>query len=85
MEILELGGDDAYLLQAEKMQGKWWLELIERATGMTWIIYCDTKKHAQACFKGMTMPEALAWMQRLKVTPLQMYKAGAYNVKPERE
>ena len=74
--MLELGMDNNYLLRAEKTAGKWWLELIERATGLTWIIYCDTKKHAQACFKGMTMDECRAWCERLKVQPVKMYKAG---------
>ena len=76
MDILQLGQDDVYTLQAEKTTNKWWLELIERATGLTWIIYCDTKKHAQACFKGMTMQECRDWMDRLKVQPVKMYKSN---------
>lgn len=74
--ILHLAQCDTYTLQAEKVTNKWWLELIERATGLTWIIYCDTKAHAKACFKGMTNQEAMEWMIRLKVQPVQMYKKG---------
>ena len=75
-EILQLGQSEKYTLKAEKITNKWWLELIERATGMTWIIYCDTKKHTQACFKGMTMEECRQWMERLEVVPSQVYKKG---------
>lgn len=76
MNILELGQSDQFTLKAEKVTNKWWLELIERATGNTWIIYCDTKKHAQSCFKNMSMDECRAWMDRLKVSPVKMYKSG---------
>lgn len=76
MDILKLGQSDTYTLQAEKVTSKWWLELIERATGMTWIVYCDTKKHAQSCFKGMSMDECRAWMDRLNVGAIKMYKAN---------
>ena len=76
MDILQLGQSDVYTLKAEKVKGKWWLELIERTTGITWIIYCDTKKHAQSCFKGMSMDDCRHWMDRLKVEPIKMYKAG---------
>ena len=76
MDILQLGQSPEYTLQAEKTTNKWWLELIERATGMTWIIYCDTKKHAQSCFKDMSMDECRGWMDRLKVQPIKMYKAN---------
>lgn len=75
-DILKLGQDATYTLQAEKVTNKWWLELIERATGNTWIIYCDTKKHAQSFFKNMSMPECKEWMDRLKITPVKMYKKG---------
>lgn len=74
MNILQLGQSDTYTLQAEKVTSKWWLELIERATGLTWIIYCDTKQHALACFRGMTLDDARGWMDRLKVEPVKMYK-----------
>lgn len=76
MDILKLGQSETYTLQAEKLKGKWWLELIERATGITWIIYCDTKKHAQSCFDRMSMDDCRGWMERLKVEPVKMYKAG---------
>ena len=76
MDILTLNETPAYLLRAEKVTHKWWLELIERSTGLTWIIYCDTKEHAKACFKGMTMAEVIEWMDRFKIEPIKMYKAG---------
>lgn len=79
MEILHLNDSDTYRLQAEKVTRKWWLELIEKSTGLTWIIYCDTKKHAQACFKGMTCDEARAWMDRLRITPIKMYKTNVFK------
>lgn len=75
--MLELGMDANYLLRAEKVTSKWWLELIERATGLTWTIYCDTKTRAQTCFKGMSMTECREWCERLKIEPKKVYKAGA--------
>lgn len=76
MDILNLGQSADYTLKAEKVTSKWWVELIERATGMTWIIYCDTKKHAQSCFKDMSMDDCRACMDRLKIAPVKMYKAN---------
>lgn len=76
MYILELGETAIYKLQAEKLQGKWWLELIERSTGLSWILYCDTKKHAEKCFEKMDMEAVRGIMERMKVQPVKMYKAG---------
>ena len=76
--ILLLDEDAGLSLRAEKVLNKWNLELIERESGLTWILYCDTKKHAQTAFKGMSLCEVYLWMtQRLKIQPIKMYKAGA--------
>lgn len=74
--VLLLDRDASYTLQAEKVLNRWNLELIDRATGMTWIIYCDTKAHAQKCFNGMSLSECREWMHRMQVEPVQMYKKG---------
>lgn len=73
-DILQLGQCEKYTLQAEKVKGKWWLELIERSTGMTWILHCDTKKHAQKIFERMTMEECRTVMEKFLITPIKMYK-----------
>lgn len=73
---LKLDQNKNFTLRAEKVQGEWWLELIERATGLTYIIYCDTKQHAIEFFKGMNLAECYDWMIRAEVKPLKMYKEG---------
>jgi hypothetical protein len=75
-DIITLQESPEYLLRAEKIRGKWWLETIERSTGRTWIIYCDTKKHARACFDRMSFADIMHWLKELKVEPVKMYKAG---------
>lgn len=71
-----LDHNTAYVLQTDKIQGKWWLELVERKTGLTQIMICDTKKHALAAFKGMTLEQCAAWLDRAKFEKKKVYKAG---------
>lgn len=75
-DIIKINQNDTYTLQAEKIKGKWWLELIERATGLTWILVCKTKPIALATFKGMTLEDCRVTMDKIKVSPIKMYKAN---------
>ena len=53
MEIIT--ENETHLVTIEKIQGKWWLDLIERATGLHQILVCNTKAIAKATVKGMSM------------------------------
>lgn len=75
MDII-INQNPTYTLAANKVQNKWWLELIERATGLTWILICNTKAHAKTAFKDCSLEEARQWMDRLKIEPQKVYKAG---------
>lgn len=71
MKTLEQNG--TYTLRLEYMkpsQGGWWLELIERSTGMTRILTSLDKN----MFEGVTIEHAKRWMK--SVEPKKIYKAG---------
>ena len=75
-DILKLNQCNAYTLQAWKVCSKWHVDLIERATGMTWTTLVPTKKHALKVFEGMTNKEIADWMAEGKIKPQQKWKAG---------
>lgn len=74
--IITLNESPDYLLRTEKTDGQWWLETIERATGNTRIIYCTTKKAAQTFFEGMSFVQINAFLDKMKVPTIKMYKEG---------
>ena len=63
-------------LTLEKTAGQWWLEVIDRASGITSILYFNRKDKAQAFFKGMTLPEIVAMLPKLRPEVCKMYKEG---------
>ncbi len=79
MDFIILEQNEKYVLQAEKIQRKWWLELVEKSTGLTQIMICDTKKHALSAFKGMTLEQCSLWLDKAKFDKKKVYKS---NYKP---
>lgn len=72
-----LNANTTHKLTLEKTAGQWWLECIERATGMTRIAYFNRKDKAVAFCKGMTMPDIVrVFKDVLKIEPVKMYKEG---------
>ena len=68
---------DSHKLTLEKTSGQWWLELIDRATGMTQIVYFARKDKAKAFCKGMSIPDCIrVFSDVLKIEPIKMYKEG---------
>ncbi len=67
---------EKHTLTLEKVSGKWWLELIDRASGHTRIINMSNRTKAKAFFDRMTMPEIIRVYDKLNVKETPMYKAG---------
>lgn len=65
-----------YKLTLEKTAGQWWLELINRATGKTRIMYFGRKDKALGFFNRMEMPDIIRMYDKLNVPESPMYKAG---------
>lgn len=76
IEILQQ--NEKYVLEMEKLQNKWWLSLVQKETGLTQTLICDTKRHAQIAFKGMSLEEVQEFVDRMKLDKLPTYKPG-YN------
>jgi|DEB0MinimDraft_6_1074348.scaffolds.fasta_scaffold00040_8 hypothetical protein len=74
-----LDENKTHVLQTEKIRGKWWLELVERSTGLSQTVVCDTKKHALTCFKGMSLNEISKWLDNANFDKHKVYKT---NYKP---
>lgn len=80
--LIVIDQNETHVLQAEKMTtqgGKWWLELIEKSTGLAQIVVCNNKKCALTCFDGMTLDEVQKWLDKAKFEKLKTYKK---NYKP---
>ena len=70
-----LNESKTHKLTLEKTAGQWWLELIERATGLTRIVYFKRKDKALAFCDRMTMPGIVrVFIEVLKIEPVKMYK-----------
>lgn len=74
--ITILNQDSSYTLLTERLRGKWWLELIDRATGMTQALVCDTKAKAFEFFDGLDLSKVKSYMDRFGVESVPMYKKG---------
>lgn len=72
MEIITQ--NPTHLVTIEKLQGKWWLELIERTTGLNQILICNTKAIARACFKDMDMADIISMMDKIAPEKFKTYK-----------
>lgn len=78
-EILKI--DNNHKLTIEKLAGQWWLEFIERKTGLVQILYCDTKEIAKKAYKKgedlMTFEEIKDFCDnKLKLKKEKVYKEG---------
>lgn len=71
-----LNQTDTHTLALEKTAGKWWLELITRATGHTRIIHFGQKAKAEGFCARMEMPDIIRIYDKLNVKETPMYKAG---------
>lgn len=78
MEIITQ--NETHLVTIEKLQNKWWLELIERASGMNQILICNTKAIAKACFKDMAMSEIIEMMGKIAPEKHKTYKENAFKL-----
>lgn len=68
---------DSHVVTAEKTQGKYWVELVELATGLTQILIVDTKKKALGILNGMSMSQIIRFYDvDMKIKKEKVYKAG---------
>ena len=69
-----LDQNKTHVLEMEKIQGKWWVTLIERKTGLAQTLICDTRLIAYNTFKDMELAQVVKAMTRWKVKAEAMYK-----------
>lgn len=77
-----LANESPYLLELERLKSpklKWWLSLHDTRTGELQTLTCDTKQIAIEAFKGMTLAEVAAWMDRARVERYKVYKPTRSN------
>ena len=75
--MIKINANDHHTITLEKVSGQWWLELVNRASGHSRIIYFNNKAKAQAFCAGMDMPDIVRMYDKLNVKETPMYKAGA--------
>lgn len=71
-----LDQNDTHILEMEKIQGKWWLQLVERKTGMVQTLICDTRAIAYKTFKDVPLPQIVQAMDRWNIEPQKVYKTN---------
>jgi hypothetical protein len=75
MTILEQ--NNQYRLELERLQGKWWLTLIELATGNAQtLISSNNKAETSKFFKGLSLSEIKAKLDSWNIEQIKTYKKG---------
>jgi hypothetical protein len=80
--IVILKDNESCILQIDKIQSEWWLELVEKKTGLCQILIFPSKQKARDFFKNCNLNKVQEYYNQAKVPKQKVYKAP-YN--PTRE
>lgn len=76
MGLIILKEDKKYRVQFEKIAGEYWVEFIEKATGLSQVLYVKNKKKALSMYKNMEIKQIKEFVDRIGLKKIKFYKEG---------
>jgi len=74
--FIEIIKNDDYLVRTDKINNKWWVELIEIKTGMAQTLIAETKEIALSILKGMTIAQVIRFYDKtMKIEKQKVYSS----------